>query len=176
MLAPEVLLFPFLFLFYFSLIRRWLLFFLLFLFPIVLIKGLPLLLFFLPLIILWGLIVVPLHYSEYFYKVEQKSSLKGQNKKYLMASPCNTNLKFKNSLIITLHDRNHHGVFPSLRQVRPSIFSSVTESIYSSITMEDYYKNKAASEFLDYDKETLFRKNKLYCGIRNIDNSKSMLI
>lgn len=38
--------------------------------------------------------------------------------------------------------------------------------------MEDYYRNKAASEYLDYDRETLFRKNKLYCGIRNIDNSK----
>lgn len=37
--------------------------------------------------------------------------------------------------------------------------------------MDDYYKNKAAMEYLDYDRETLFRKNKLYCGIRNIDNS-----
>ena len=50
--------------------------------------------------------------------------------------------------------------------------NSITESIYSTITMEDYYRNKAASEYLDYDRETLFRKNKLYCGIRNIDNSK----
>lgn len=42
--------------------------------------------------------------------------------------------------------------------------------------MEDYYRNKAASEYLDYDRETLFRKNKLYCGIRNIDNSKIFVI
>lgn len=49
--------------------------------------------------------------------------------------------------------------------------SSVTESVFSQFTMLDLDKNRAANEYLDYDRESLFRKNKLTCGIRNIDNS-----
>ena len=50
-------------------------------------------------------------------------------------------------------------------------FSSVSESVYSNMTMVDYQRNKAVNEFLDYDKDTIFRKNKHFCGVRNIDNS-----
>ena len=39
------------------------------------------------------------------------------------------------------------------------------------MTMIDYQKNKAANEYLDFDKNSLFRKSKLFCGVRNIDNS-----
>lgn len=42
--------------------------------------------------------------------------------------------------------------------------------------MDEYLRNKAAFEFLDYDRDTLFRKNKLHCGIRNIDNSTYLLM
>ena len=70
------------------------------------------------------------------------------------------------------YDRNYPGLFQTLWQVSTLlIFSSVTESVYSHFTLADFDKNKAVNEFLDYDRESLFRKNGQYCGIRNIDNS-----
>lgn len=49
----------------------------------------------------------------------------------------------------------------------------MTESVYASKGIEDYSRMKRYCDYLDYDKETLFRdKGKSEAGLRNIGNSK----
>ena len=48
----------------------------------------------------------------------------------------------------------------------------MTESVYASKGIEDYSRMKRYCDYLDYDKETLFRdKGKSEAGLRNIGNS-----
>ena len=51
----------------------------------------------------------------------------------------------------------------------------MTESVYTHYTLADYHRSKAVNEYLDYDRESLFRKGTQYCGIRNIDNSTNLI-
>jgi hypothetical protein len=48
----------------------------------------------------------------------------------------------------------------------------MTESVYASKGIEDYSRMKRYCDYLDYDKQTLFRdKSKSEAGLRNIGNS-----
>lgn len=48
----------------------------------------------------------------------------------------------------------------------------MTESVYASKGLEDYNRMKKYSDYLDYDKSTLFRdKTKSEAGLKNVGNS-----
>lgn len=52
----------------------------------------------------------------------------------------------------------------------------MTESVYASKGLEDYSRMKRYSDYLDYDRLSLFReKGKAEAGLRNIGNSKPSL-
>ena len=52
-------------------------------------------------------------------------------------------------------------------------FSDITESRYNSKGIEDYQKLKTFYDYLDYDRNSIFRNksNNEPCGLRNIGNS-----
>jgi len=51
----------------------------------------------------------------------------------------------------------------------------MTESVYASKGLEDYSRMKRYADYLDYDKQTLFReKGKAEAGLRNIGNSNKL--
>jgi hypothetical protein len=53
----------------------------------------------------------------------------------------------------------------------------MTESVYASKGLEDYNRMKKYSDYLDYDKSTLFRdKTKSEAGLKNVGNSKNLII
>ena len=48
----------------------------------------------------------------------------------------------------------------------------MTESVFTSRGIEDYNRMKKYCDYLDYDKDTIFRdKSKNQAGLRNIGNS-----
>lgn len=49
----------------------------------------------------------------------------------------------------------------------------MTESIYAIKGIEDYHKLKTLHDYLDFDRETIFKNKKTDspCGLRNIGNS-----
>ena len=53
------------------------------------------------------------------------------------------------------------------------LLSDITESIYAVKGIEDYQKLKTFYDYLDYDRQTIYRDNKdtEACGLRNIGNS-----